>query len=263
MTFSGTIKRTFLLLIAVAGVLPAFSQRADSIRSARVDSIYNSLNDTATWRQELDFVNSLNWTEASDSDIVRPQTAEKKRSRMTWKQKEEETLMEMRSKTDAWEPDPRKAVWMSLVFPGGGQIYNRKYWKLPVVYGGYVGCLYALTWNQNTYTEYRKAYVDIMDNDPETKSYEDFLPPHYEIDTSMEDWLKDIFKQRKDKYRRYRDLSIFAFAGMYVVSAIDAYVDAELSHFDISPDLSMDLEPNLMFDRLGSLNAGFSLAFHF
>lgn len=68
MTFSGTIKRTFLLLIAVAGVLPAFSQRADSIRSARVDSIYNSLNDTATWRQELDFVNSLNWTEASDSD---------------------------------------------------------------------------------------------------------------------------------------------------------------------------------------------------
>lgn len=200
MTFSGTIKRTFLLLIAVAGVLPAFSQRADSIRSARVDSIYNSLNDTATWRQELDFVNSLNWTEASDSDLVRPQTAEKKRSRMTWKQKEEQALMEMRSKADAWEPDPRKAVWMSLVFPGGGQIYNRKYWKLPVVYGGYVGCLYALTWNQNTYTEYRKAYVDIMDNDPETKSYEDFLPPHYEIDTSMEDWLKDIFKQRKDKY---------------------------------------------------------------
>lgn len=171
--------------------------------------------------------------------------------------------MEMRSKADAWEPDPRKAVWMSLVFPGGGQIYNRKYWKLPVVYGGYVGCLYALTWNQNTYTEYRKAYVDIMDNDPETKSYEDFLPPHYEIDTSMEDWLKDIFKQRKDKYRRYRDLSIFAFAGMYVVSAIDAYVDAELSHFDISPDLSMDIEPNLMFDRLGTVNAGFSLAFHF
>ena len=107
------------------------------------------------------------------------------------------------------------------------------------------------------------AYIDIMDSDPDTKSYEDFLPPHYEIDTDMEEWLKDVFRNRKNKYRRYRDLSIFAFAGMYVISAIDAYVDAELSHFDISPDLSMKLQPQILLDHRGTPGAGFSLALQF
>jgi hypothetical protein len=79
----------------------------------------------------------------------------------------------------------------------------------------------------------------------------------------MEDWLKDVFKQRKNKYRRYRDLSIFAFAGMYLVAAIDAYVDAELSHFDISPDLSLRIEPNILIDHRGAPTAGFSLALCF
>ncbi|MBO4442420.1 MAG: hypothetical protein J5763_02230 [Bacteroidaceae bacterium] len=162
-----------------------------------------------------------------------------------------------------WEPEPRVAVWMSLLVPGGGQIYNRKFWKLPIVYGGYVGCIYALTWNQSTYTDYQNAYVDIMDDDPNTKSYEDFLPPRYEIDTDMENWLKDVFKQRKNKYRRYRDLSIFAFAGMYIVAAIDAYVDAELSHFDISRDLSLRVQPNILLDHRGAPSAGFSLALNF
>ena len=162
-----------------------------------------------------------------------------------------------------WQPDPKRAMWLAIVLPGAGQIYNHKYWKLPIIYGGYVGCIYALTWNQSTYSDYQNAYVDIMDDDPNTKSYEDFLPPHYEIDTDMEQWLKDVFKQRKNKYRRYRDLSIFAFAGMYIVAAIDAYVDAELSHFDISPDLSLNIEPRLMMDHMGAPIAGFSLAFNF
>ena len=79
----------------------------------------------------------------------------------------------------------------------------------------------------------------------------------------MEDWLKSVFKQRKNKYRRYRDLSIFAFAGMYIVAAIDAYCDAELSHFDISPDLAFKIEPNIMIDHRGAPSAGFSLALNF
>ncbi|MBO7110681.1 MAG: hypothetical protein J6W18_01890 [Bacteroidaceae bacterium] len=176
---------------------------------------------------------------------------------------EQEKLEQFQRNATAWEPEPRVAVWLSLLVPGGGQIYNRKLWKLPIVYGGYVGCIYALTWNQSTYMDYQNAYVDIMDDDPNTKSYEDFLPPHYEIDTSMEDWLKDVFRQRKNKYRRWRDMSIFAFAGMYIVAAIDAYVDAELSHFDISPDLSFNVQPNIMIDHRGTPTAGFSLALNF
>lgn len=276
MTFrSGYIKNVLLTLIAVMTTFQSWSQvaggvefREDSVRSARMDSLYRSLNDTAIWEREMEFVRNLRFLEANDSDLVNPQSAqdmtqEGKRKRTTWKEKELQTIEDINLNKKDWEPEPRMAVWLSLLFPGGGQIYNHKYWKLPIVYGGYVGCIYALTWNQSTYMDYQNAYVDIMDDDPNTKSYEDFLPPHYEIDTDMEEWLKGVFKQRKNKYRRYRDLSIFAFAGMYIVAAIDAYVDAELSHFDISPDISFNVQPNIMIDHRGAPSAGFSLAFNF
>ena len=275
MTFqSGFIKALLLSLLAVMTALPVRSQEIrgteftiDSMRTARMDSIYRSLNDTATWKREMEFVRNLSFDELNDSDLVMSddevQEQEQKHKRVTWKDIEQERINRYKRNNTGWEPEPRVAVWLSLLVPGGGQIYNRKLWKLPIVYGGYVGCIYALTWNQSTYMDYQRAYVDIMDNDDNTRSYEDFLPPHYEIDTSMKDWLKDVFKQRKNKYRRYRDLSIFAFAGMYVVAAIDAYVDAELSHFDISPDLSMRVEPNFMMDHRGTPTAGFSLAINF
>lgn len=142
----------------------------------------------------------------------------------------------------AFVPKPTKALWLSLVLPGAGQIYNRKYWKLPIIYGGFLGCAYALTWNQMMYRDYSQAYLDIMDDDPNTKSYLDMLPPCYDI-TGREDQFKKIFKRKKDFYRRYRDLSAFCFIGVYLLSVVDAYVDAQLSEFDISPDLSMKVEP--------------------
>lgn len=142
----------------------------------------------------------------------------------------------------AFVPKPTKALWFSLVLPGAGQIYNRKYWKLPIIYGGFLGCAYALTWNQMMYRDYSQAYLDIMDDDPNTKSYLDMLPPRYDI-TGREDQFKKIFKRKKDFYRRYRDLSAFCFIGVYLLSVVDAYVDAQLSEFDISPDLSMKVEP--------------------
>ena len=137
-------------------------------------------------------------------------------------------------------PNPTKATWLAVVFPGGGQIYNRKYWKLPIIYGGFAGCAYALSWNGKMYKDYSQAYLDIMDSNPNTKSYEDLLPPNSSYN---EEQLKSTLKRRKDMFRRYRDLSIFAFIGVYLISIIDAYVDAELSNFDITPDLSMKVEP--------------------
>lgn len=139
-------------------------------------------------------------------------------------------------------PNPNKALWLSLVFPGAGQIYNRKYWKLPFIYGGFMGCTYALMWNQMMYRDYSQAYLDIMDDDPNTNSYLEMLPPRYDI-TGREEQFKNVFKRKKDFYRRYRDLSAFCFVGVYLLSVIDAYVDAQLSVFDISPDLSMKVEP--------------------
>ena len=141
-----------------------------------------------------------------------------------------------------FKPDPIRAMWLALVLPGGGQIYNRKFWKLPIVYGGFLGCFYALTWNNQMLRDYSQAYLDIMDDDPNTKSYENMLPMGYDI-TGKEERFKTIFKNKKDHFRKYRDMSILAFAGVYLISVIDAYVDAELSTFDISRDLSLRLEP--------------------
>ena len=144
-----------------------------------------------------------------------------------------------------WQPDPKRALWLALVFPGGGQIYNRKYWKLPLIYGGFMGCLYAMNWNNNMYKDYSQAYLDISDKDPGTASYNKYLHLGAKIDGNEERY-KQIFKSRKDKYRRWRDLSFFVMVGVYALSVIDAYVDAELSEFDISKDLSLKVEPTIM-----------------
>lgn len=159
-------------------------------------------------------------------------------------------------------PNPTKATWLALVFPGGGQIYNRKYWKLPIIYGGFAGCAYALSWNGKMYKDYSQAYMDIMDNNPNTNSFEDLLPPNSNYDTEQ---LKEVLRKRKDTYRRYRDLSIFAFIGVYLISVIDAYVDAELSNFDITPDLSMKVEPTIIDNRFqsGSRSVGVQCSLRF
>ncbi len=142
-------------------------------------------------------------------------------------------------------PNPTKATWLALVIPGGGQIYNRKYWKLPIIYGGFAGCAYALTWNGKMYKDYMQAYKDAANGNWEASSINDLLPPGY-IDRVSKSQLTETLRKRKDTYRRYRDLSIFAFIGVYLISVIDAYVDAELSNFDITPDLSMRIEPTVI-----------------
>ena len=161
-------------------------------------------------------------------------------------------------------PNPQRALWLALLLPGAGQIYNRKYWKLPIFYGGFLGCVYAFTWNQQMYLDYSQAYLDIMDDDPATKSYEAMLPYNYDIagNTSR---LQTLFKKKKDYYRRYRDLSAFCFAGVYLLSVIDAYVDAQLSEFSISEDLSLRVAPavinNETYTNTHSYGLGCSLNF--
>ena len=148
-----------------------------------------------------------------------------------------------------WRPNPQRALWLALVLPGAGQIYNRKYWKLPIVYGGFVGCIYAMMWNNMMYKDYSQAYLDIMDDDPGTASYNKFLHLGKQINSTNEERYKKIFKSRKDKYRRWRDLSFFCMLGVYAVSVIDAYVDAELSSFDISKDLSLKVRPTVISNK--------------
>lgn len=212
-----------LLLTVMAG--NCFGRTA--LYGARCDSLVlppDSLRLTA--------IDSLSQTPADTAALSKATARAMKRAKKFMKQRQ-------------FVPDPKRALWLSLVLPGAGQIYNRKYWKLPFIYGGFLGCTYALLWNQQMYRDYSQAYLDIMDDDPRTCSYLDMLPPRYDI-TGKEEQFKNVFKRKKDFYRRYRDLSAFCFVGVYILSVIDAYVDAQLSAFDITPDLSMRIAPTVL-----------------
>ena len=169
---------------------------------------------------------------------------------------------------NTWRRNAKRAMWLAIVLPGAGQIYNRKYWKLPIFYGGFVGCLYALSWNAQMYHAHSQAYVDLMDNDPNTQSYNDFLHLGTTIDESNKAHYQEIFRKRKDRYRKWRDLSVFALIGVYALSVIDAYVDASLSEFDISDDLSLRVAPTIINDqssrnpvKSSAIGVGCSLSF--
>lgn len=145
-----------------------------------------------------------------------------------------------------FDPDAMRAVWLSALCPGLGQIYNRRYWKLPIVVGGFAGLIYATTWNGRMFSDYQQAYLDVTDTDPNTNSYMNFFPPYYTEDMIDQSWLKNVLKTRKDAYRHYRDYCIVGMVALYLVCIIDAYVDAELYHFDISSDLAMNVKPALI-----------------
>ena len=178
--------------------------------------------------ESLSLEDSITIDSASLSKALAPKALRKKRNWATWR------------------PDTKRAMWLALVLPGAGQIYNRKYWKLPIIYGGFVGCAYAMSWNNQMYKDYSQAFLDIMDDDPNTQSYNQFLHLGAQIDASNIERYKEIFRKRKDRYRRWRDMSMFVMIGVYAFSVIDAYVDASLSEFDISDDLSLRVEPTVI-----------------
>lgn len=163
-----------------------------------------------------------------------------------------------------FNPEPGRAVWMSALLPGLGQIYNRRYWKLPIIIGGFMGLGYATSWNNTQYSDYTRAYRDITDNDPTTNSYMNFFPPTTSEGDLDKSWLTNVLKSRKDFYRRNRDLCIICMAALYLLCMLDAYVDASLAHFDISPDLSMDVQPAMFINPINRKPAlGLNWAFNF
>lgn len=163
-----------------------------------------------------------------------------------------------------FNPDPTRAVWMSALFPGLGQVYNRRYWKLPIVVGGFMGLGYATSWNNRMLNDYTRAYRDLTDSDPATDSYMDFFPPTTTESDIDKTWLTSLMRSRRDYYRRNRDLCIICVVGLYLLCMVDAYVDASLSHFDISENLAMDVAPSLLINpgqRRPSLGLNWALTF--
>lgn len=142
---------------------------------------------------------------------------------------------------------PRKAALYSAMLPGLGQAYNKKYWKIPLVYGGFATIGYFIGWNNSNYKTSRNAYSDLTDNDPNTTSYLKLkYIEYYNLENPSEvENLKKGLVRRQDYFRRNRDLLVILTAAFYGLNIIDASVDAHFFNWDISDDLTMNLKPSV------------------
>jgi hypothetical protein len=162
---------------------------------------------------------------------------------------------------------------LAVALPGAGQIYNRKYWKIPLVYAGFGALIYTAGFNSKNYTTYMKAYQDFTDQIPETKSYLNVIPGDpKEYDPvlypgsyipSNASYYKDGLLRMVDYYKRYRDLSYIGIAAWYLVSILDANVDASLFEFDVSENLDLTLAPVMMPLPGGYRGAGLAATFKY
>jgi hypothetical protein len=138
--------------------------------------------------------------------------------------------------------DPKVAARRSAIIPGWGQIYNKKYWKLPIIYGGLGVTGYIFVNNIKIYKEYKFAYSARIEAMP---------PPQGSSDSTDYDQLDDIYKilspnsirSARDEFRRYVDYSALIFIVLWGLNVVDAAVDAHLKNFDVSPDLSLQIRP--------------------
>ncbi len=132
----------------------------------------------------------------------------------------------------------KKATTLSTICPGAGQIYNKSYWRVPIVIGGLASTIYTIDWNNRGYQRFKTAYTLRVDYEKKPEKY-----PNGSADEFRGAYTSTFLKNLKDSYRRNRDLCILLTAGVYVLNIIDAHVDAHLKDFDISDNLAMDIEP--------------------
>lgn len=200
------------------------------------DNVANdSLIDKSIEQDSL--VNNLFLIE-SDTSLMEAPTIDE--AMMREFKRKNDSIVDAAVKYSTYKTNQQTTLWMALAFPGLGQIYNRKYWKLPIVYGGVAGITYAISWNSKTYNDYSRGYRDFMDSNPETNSYLDLIPNSY-----PESQIESYLEGRQSSFRRYRDLSIIVGVVFYALTVVDAFVDAALADFDVSPDLSMKVKPKL------------------
>lgn len=142
---------------------------------------------------------------------------------------------------------PHKAAIYSAILPGLGQAYNKKYWKIPLVYGGFAAFGYFINFNNNRYKMFKMYYSDLTDGNDMTNS---FLNYKYVDGDRIEDQsyietLKRGFIKEQDRWRRWRDMNIIMIVGFYGLNIIDASVDAHFFDWDISDDLTLRWQPTL------------------
>ena len=143
-------------------------------------------------------------------------------------------------------PNSNVALLCSII-PGGGQLYNQRYWKIPIALSAMTAGLYAVTWNQRLYNEYHTAYADLLSENPlDHTSWQAFIPSGADPSQYVSDGnLRSRLERGSKQYKESRDLSIVLTVALYLLSALDAYVDAELYYFNVSPLLTIDMGEGL------------------
>ena len=153
--------------------------------------------------------------------------------------------------------DVKKATTLSLIFPGAGQVFNKSYWKVPIVLGGMASMVYVIDWNNRGFKRFKTAYALRADFDEHPENY----PGGVSKDEFQGRYSATFLKNLRDSYRRNRDLSILLTAGVYIFQAVDAHVDAHLKDFNISDDLTVDLSPlfDYQYTQIDKANAIFGV----
>lgn len=156
---------------------------------------------------------------------------------------------EKKEKTDysSLPKDPRKATILSAILPGAGQVYNGKAWKVPLLYAGFMTDIYFIGFNNKRYQTFRSALFAYDDGDQ----------------SQFPSLNREALVRNVDYWRQNRDLVILLLAGIYALNLVDANVDAHLSGFNISDDLSLKLEPNVGTFAASSTSVGLSLKLQF
>ncbi|NBX27875.1 MAG: hypothetical protein EBR55_06455 [Chitinophagia bacterium] len=135
---------------------------------------------------------------------------------------------------ERFQPVPKKAILYSAILPGLGQVYNRQYWKVPIIYAGMAAAFIAYDFNNSRYQQYKKAYIARIDNNPSTT--DEFVGLYTDAN----------LKTLQDSYKRFADMTILFTAVGFAIQSLDALTAAHLKNFDVSKDISFRFSPTVL-----------------
>ncbi len=241
---------------ALYAIVPVVSQDTTALAVAG-DTLSTSLSDTLRTKASSERVSALTATQ-TERQVVEDSTAITKEPAGSSEALQHTSAAQISKhsggapfihKMTSWftrYPNSGVALICSIV-PGGGQLYNQRYWKIPIVLSAMTAGVYAVTWNQRLYHEYHTAYADLLSENPlDHTSWQAFIPPGADPTKYVSDGnLRSRLERGSKQYKESRDLSIVITVALYLLSALDAYVDAELYYFNVSPQLTIDMGEGL------------------
>lgn len=241
---------------ALYAIVPVVPQDTTALAVAG-DTLSTSLSDTLRTKASSERVSALSATQA-ERQVMEDSTAMTKEPAGSSEALQHTSAAQISKhsggapfihKMTSWftrYPNSGVALICSIV-PGGGQFYNQRYWKIPIVLSAMTAGVYAVTWNQRLYHEYHTAYADLLSENPlDHTSWQAFIPPGADPTKYVSDGnLRSRLERGSKQYKESRDLSIVITVALYLLSALDAYVDAELYYFNVSPQLTIDMGEGL------------------